>query len=347
MSAAEIKTVPNLKTKRIIGMRAQLLILFTLLFTIVFSLAAYSLLAYIDAVVLDQIRSDLTGTLVGAAASTNGDMLEELAREGQANADGYSDDPRYVELMAWLEQIHELEPRAWPFVYVPGPKENQIFYVVDLQVNYDRTRAAKFLEENDSAVYQSKGLNDLTVRPGDNPKGEFGIYTDPYGSWVTAYAPIRNSRGEIVGGMGVDFTADYVKEIRSSVLQRVEISFVVISLAMFLLILWVTGSFTRPITQLTNIADRIGEGDYGHQDNRRVQDELSRMAYAFSTMVDKVRVRENSLRQEVRQLKIEIDETKRKTNVDDIVETDFFKDLQIKATVLRSRANDQDQGENK
>src|SRR5690606_5361773 len=48
-------------------------------------------------------------------------------------------------------------------------------------------------------------------------------------------------------------------------------------------------------------------------------------------------IRESSLRQQIQQLRIEIDEAKRKQQVSEIVDTDFFQDLQAKAHTIRSR----------
>jgi GAF domain-containing protein/HAMP domain-containing protein len=48
--------------------------------------------------------------------------------------------------------------------------------------------------------------------------------------------------------------------------------------------------------------------------------------------------RERSLRQQIQQLRIEIDEVKRKKQVTEIIETDFFQDLQDKAREIRRRS---------
>jgi CHASE3 domain sensor protein len=48
-------------------------------------------------------------------------------------------------------------------------------------------------------------------------------------------------------------------------------------------------------------------------------------------------IREQSLKQEIQQLRIEIDEVKRQKQVSEIVDTDFFQDLQAKARAIRSR----------
>jgi hypothetical protein len=48
-------------------------------------------------------------------------------------------------------------------------------------------------------------------------------------------------------------------------------------------------------------------------------------------------IREQSLKQQIQQLRIEIDEAKRQKQVSEIVDSDFFQDLQEKARSIRSR----------
>jgi GAF domain-containing protein len=48
-------------------------------------------------------------------------------------------------------------------------------------------------------------------------------------------------------------------------------------------------------------------------------------------------IREQGLRREIQQLRIEIDEAKRQKEVTEIIETDFFQDLQAKARTIRER----------
>jgi hypothetical protein len=57
-------------------------------------------------------------------------------------------------------------------------------------------------------------------------------------------------------------------------------------------------------------------------------------------MAREVRAREQRLKREVRQLRIEIDETRTERQVAEITETDYFRDLQSKVDRLRLRADD-------
>jgi nitrate/nitrite-specific signal transduction histidine kinase len=67
---------------------------------------------------------------------------------------------------------------------------------------------------------------------------------------------------------------------------------------------------------------------------------LQQMMESFSSLAVaalEAYIREQSLKQEIQQLRIEIDEVKRQKQVSEIVDTDFFQDLRAKARNLRNR----------
>ena len=65
-------------------------------------------------------------------------------------------------------------------------------------------------------------------------------------------------------------------------------------------------------------------------------DALGQLARVFRRMAHEVAAREQALKQEVRQLRIEIDARRTATRVAEITETDYFQDLQRKANALRA-----------
>ena len=74
------------------------------------------------------------------------------------------------------------------------------------------------------------------------------------------------------------------------------------------------------------------------EDNRR---QLQRLAVLASIAIDnafQVRQREQALKEQIRELKIEIDEVKKARQVEEIVESEFFNKLQDQAARFRSRA---------
>jgi two-component system cell cycle response regulator len=74
------------------------------------------------------------------------------------------------------------------------------------------------------------------------------------------------------------------------------------------------------------------------------EDALGRLARVFQNMARQVYAREQSLRQQVQQLRVEIDEVKKAHQVVEITETDYFRELRARAERLRQQ-QDQDRGE--
>jgi len=173
------------------------------------------------------------------------------------------------------------------------------------------------------------------------PKQEFGTYCDEFDCWASGYMPLKDADGKNVAAVGVDFQADYLKVVRDNVRIQVRNAFLYSYPVMILVVLLVTTLFTQPLLKLSEGADRIAEGDYEVDFSPlikgRFPDEIDTLARVFEVMVDKVRARELSLRREVAQLRIEIDQTKKINEVSEIVDTDFFKDLQSRASELRRK----------
>jgi hypothetical protein len=329
---------PTGQQARFVSLRAKLLVGFTLLFSVVFAGAYYWFYQFATEMALTRIEEDLVATLNAASEGVDGDEFAALAREGVPREDGLTDDPRYWEHLAWLETIHDIEPRAYPYTYVKGEEQNELLFIGDILVAVDPSRAAGFRESYVSKGPMYQGLSGLTLhtRPPDAP------YTDKWGSWVSAYAPIKNSEGENVGGMGIDFRAEYVLGVQQAIRNRVMIAAAVTYPLLVILIYLVAGAVTGPVMTLTGIAERIGEGDYGQDLSRLVKerfpDEIDTLARVFEVMVAKVREREQSLRKRVEELQIMVDQTKRDKQVSEIVDSDFFQDLQDKARSMRKRS---------
>ena len=65
-------------------------------------------------------------------------------------------------------------------------------------------------------------------------------------------------------------------------------------------------------------------------------DDLGRLARVFQKMAREVRLHEEKLKQQVKELKIALDETRQKGKVAEITETDYFKNLRSEADSLRN-----------
>jgi multidrug efflux pump subunit AcrA (membrane-fusion protein) len=76
----------------------------------------------------------------------------------------------------------------------------------------------------------------------------------------------------------------------------------------------------------------------------RGSDEVSQLARVFQKMAEQVQARQKQLKQEVARLKIEIDESKRQSQVSEIVDSEFFQELKSKARDIRRGNSEKAEG---
>ena len=96
--------------------------------------------------------------------------------------------------------------------------------------------------------------------------------------------------------------------------------------------------YMQQMARITASAAALETGKYDGRSLDEVAerpDELGQLARVFRRMADEVVAREERLKQEVQQLRIEVDEAKRARDVAKITESEFFLHLQEKAKALR------------
>jgi hypothetical protein len=171
--------------------------------------------------------------------------------------------------------VKQVEPRAAIYTYIKGDAPNELIFITSVGALNDPPTGAHYLERwtTNNIGPNLSGLKDITLQ--DTPAGQktdgctFGTsgckivpYKDDFGSWVSAFAPIKNSKGEVVAAVGIDFEADYVDQVQQEILKKVYVAFFITYLSLFILVYLVSNLFTRPILTLTKTARKIGEGDY-------------------------------------------------------------------------------------
>jgi HAMP domain-containing protein len=352
-----------------VSMRWKLLIAFGLVFTVVFVLIAAWILRFSTNTATDRVTDTLRGLAIGGATTIDPDAFVELATTSMppeigalypanagylagtpADADSvYPTDPRYWAHVNELFSIRGIDGDASPYSYwlapdgtlqavgswgalgcgtllgEESPEPCGFAHLQDVR---------EFIDE-ETAGYFAQGLVEPTQQPG---------YEDTLGSWITAYAPIRDAGGAVVGAIGVDYLLSYVDGVRSDVVRVLYPVFGVAYVFLLVLVFWVSGWFTKRISRLSSATQRVAEGDYdvdlGSAAKAVFRDEMTELANSFSVMTDKVGARERTLVQQVQVLKVEIDEQKRQAAVSEIVDSDFFADLTSKAAAIRKKVKD-------
>jgi CheY-like chemotaxis protein len=96
--------------------------------------------------------------------------------------------------------------------------------------------------------------------------------------------------------------------------------------------------YLRSVARVTDAAAAVESGGFEVASLGEVAaraDALGQLARVFQRMAAEVQAREQKLKQQVQQLRVEVDQAKRARQVAEITETDYFQELQQKARELR------------
>lgn len=107
---------------------------------------------------------------------------------------------------------------------------------------------------------------------------------------------------------------------------------------------------TSFIEQITELSRQVAKGNYSfinqnspediQEGKGNRQDKVGQLMTEFTAMVQGVREREDELKEQVQKLSLRIDDGKRKQEVEEIINTDFYAALKKQAKKLRAQRKD-------
>lgn len=331
-----------------VSLQTKLIVALALLFILAFAVIFIWLDQFVTGMAMNTLRNDLLATAETAAAGIDGNAHTALFESGTI------DDATYTQMSSFLRSIKKINPRAsGVYTYLQLPNESdQVRLVVsaalppDAQVEINTNANLSECFQIPSSSRPALGEVYTWISPAmlagvRVPSVETELLPDEWGTWLSGYAPIYNSKGEPVGAVGVDMCAQNVIELQQNIRRNMSIAMAVSLLFLIGMVWLIANGVTRPVLALTRVADRIGGGDY-NQDfsslyKTRIQDEVDKLASVFELMAGKIYTREQTLLARVQQLEIMIDHSKLEEQVSEIVGSDFFVDLKAKVQDMRSR----------
>lgn len=237
----------------------------------------------------NELRGELKNRLVSittmAALQQDGDLLLKVAARN---------DESYSEINERNLRIRSADPDL-VYVYTMRKDERGIYFVVDANRPGDEGIAdfGQIYEEPGPTLADNFDSMDRTIIEPD-------FYTDEFGTFLSAYAPILDSNGEKVGVLGVDIAANNVVAKERRFLNTSLVIFLA-SLPIIALLGYVLGrQLTIPLVELTRTASRIAEGNL---EERAVEPTSSKeaalLAASFNSMTEKLGLLVNDLESQV------------------------------------------------
>lgn len=233
---------------------------------------------------LDEMRA----TLLSVAATTAATIDVTAHESVRTRADEAS--PAYQSLEDFLRRLRDANRRKdvhVQFIYTlrKDANGNGATFVMDAEEEgADKSHVGdvyKFKASQNRAL----NFNEPDVFP--------GFIEDQWGLWLSGTVPMRNAAGATVALVGVDIDAREVNRklglvIRSGLLAMGAASALAVILALALA-RWVS----RPLRQIREGVEAVGQGRLDTQIDLRSKDEFGEVAGAINTMIQGLRQRDN------------------------------------------------------
>jgi len=230
---------------------------------------------------LSQIQRRALTTVQLAAVQQDGDLHAQLIGPEDESSETYN------LFRNKNMQIMAADPDITSVYTMRLDENNNIYFVVDV-VRDDvalETEAAKLGE------FYTEGTPLLTQNFASLTEAiaEEQIYTDSWGTSLSAYAPFYRSDGTVEGIIGVDISAESIQAVRQSFHNLSStITLIVVLLASALG--FTLGSLTaRPLEEMAESAEKMIAGDFSQEVEVGAQDEIGMLAGNFNQMNTQLR----------------------------------------------------------
>lgn len=269
---------------RRLSLRAKLIIGFSLIAAVVSLITAFAVYTTTQRQITENFRRRVLTAAAITALQQNGDEFETIAS---------ASDPLYEEFRLQNLAILRSDP-DFIFVYTMRKDELGIYFVVDgneLDAKGFSVYGERYLEPSPLLTENFDTMSAPIVEP--------EIYTDEYGSFLSAYAPIRTSDGRQVGVIGVDITADTIlQEQRQIIIQAFFIFLIVFAIGTLLGNL-AGSALARPVSKLAQSALAFTTGKFDQRVDVNTGDEIGDLANTFNSMADEIQSLIGSLEKRV------------------------------------------------
>lgn len=208
-----------------------------------------------------------------AANVVDGDQLNEIVP-------GSEEGETYQTILAQLRKTQEVCGIA--YLYTLYTDQKDIFYAIDTDASEKQAEVGK--------VYESSYEELKSVFEGEEYVQDY-IDKSEYGNLISAYQPIRNDKGEVVGILGSDYEASSVVE-KLAIIRNITIIISVLCYVIVCIILFfITNSIMK---SLYKVDDKIyelvnNEGDLTQKLHVTSGDEMELIAENVNKLLEYIR----------------------------------------------------------
>jgi adenylate cyclase len=264
--------------KMVHSLQTKLTVSFVLLILVVSSGTFFYTFGETKKALRDLVRTELTAVASMTAANLSGAVADTMESLKPGDESGEA----FVHLRDRLRALRASHP-DFKYVYTMRKAGDGVQFIVDADYgNIEDPGGAigEAYESPTAALFRGFGA----------PSVEKDFYVDKWGTLLSGFAPLRNSRGEVVGIVGVDMSSNLVLQkerfLGNTIYGIIGLGILVAGFFIFLF----SKTIIRDIKKLNRTANAISNGEMSAAMDVERKDEIGELAESFSRMVASLKI---------------------------------------------------------
>lgn len=254
----------------------KIVCLITFIISIIFS-ASY---IYIFNKVEFQLKSDVGKCVVEATKIIDGDKLDKIIKNKLKDGSEQSEILNAMLLFKAKQNVKNL------YIFTKQDDKTALF-VIDASLD-----PADFLEEYAMETEMQNTFNGTMTICKD-------IASDEWGTFISAYAPIKNTSGQIIAIVGADSDVEVFQDIKNQFRMALVIAIVFALFVAILLTFIFSNRLKNNINIIKTSLNKMSTGDLSKNIDVKSKDEIEEIGYSLNEFKDKISSTLNNIRESI------------------------------------------------
>ena len=268
------------KYKTRFSIRLKILSAFLLLG--ILSTAAIGIISYtsISKYEYQKLKNELLSVVNTASHSIDGDLHSQLKP-------GDEESSVYKEMLENLRHYKNSFNLTYLYTFILNNDET-VKFVLDTDETDEQAVIGDDYENDEFMQMAFEGTANVLDEP----------YTDEWGTFLSAFSPVYNSKNEIIAIVGADISVEAIAEMQKSLLLIIVGGAVFSILLSILLALFLSSAFSKPIIRLVDALNDLARnsGDLTQKIKISTGDELELLAEATNKLLANIRSMVDAIR---------------------------------------------------
>lgn len=223
--------------------------------------------------IIDSINRDVSRLATAAALLIDGDDHQKLINEQDKLSDAYKD------IKTKMQNFQKETKITYIYTLVKN-EDNKTKFIIDA----DEETGADLGEEYDYLPAMESAFNGI-------PSADKNMYTDEWGTFLSGYAPIKNSEGKVVAIVGLDIDASYIQQEKNEVIKNIVINMIFSMILTLILAILISKRIIKPIHYLVKRFEELSlaGGDLTKKIEINTGDELEILGDAVTNFIGNIR----------------------------------------------------------